>query len=257
VYGPEPKISAVVNAASYGASTVSPGEIIVIYGMALGPVDVVPFNSTAPPPLTLGANGAVTAVKIDGLDAPILYTSGTQISCIVPYGVSSSSGNDVDLVVTYNSLPSDPFTVTVADADPGVFVDSTGQAAIMNVADTGAMTMNTAKNAAAKGSAVSIYITGFGDTQCADTQTSTCPVTHPDEKAFILGTVTPTGNVGVTIGGQAATVLAAIAPEGSVAGLLQINVTVPDGAPTGAAVAVVVSVGSANSSKQTVTMAVK
>jgi uncharacterized protein (TIGR03437 family) len=60
----------------------------------------------------------------------------------------------------------------------------------------------------------------------------------------------------VTIGGQNAIVQAALAPIGSVAGLLQINVTVPAGIAASAAVPVAVTFGAA-SSQARVTMALK
>jgi uncharacterized protein (TIGR03437 family) len=68
--------------------------------------------------------------------------------------------------------------------------------------------------------------------------------------------VTPTAAVAVTIGGKSATVQAAVAPLGSVAGLLQLNVTVPTGIPASAAVPVAVTFGAA-SSQPRVTLALK
>jgi uncharacterized protein (TIGR03437 family) len=68
--------------------------------------------------------------------------------------------------------------------------------------------------------------------------------------------VAPVATVTVTIGGQAATVQAALAPVGSVAGVLQINATVPTTLTAGNAVPVLVTVGGA-ASQAHVTMAVK
>jgi len=62
--------------------------------------------------------------------------------------------------------------------------------------------------------------------------------------------------VSVTIGGQPAEVLYAGSAPGLVAGLLQVNARVTDGIPSGDAVPVVLSIGSA-SSPSTVTMAVQ
>lgn len=95
VYPPGPQILPVANTASYAANTVSPGGIITIYGINLGPCPTPPalitvFPGTDPIPMALpGAGG--TSVMIDGNPAPIPYTSPTQVSCIVPYAVIKQS----------------------------------------------------------------------------------------------------------------------------------------------------------------------
>jgi uncharacterized protein (TIGR03437 family) len=260
VYGPGPQIWAVANSASYTTSTVSPGGIVTIYGVGLGPATLTTFPGTSPLPTSLPATGAATSVTIDGKPAPLLYTSATQVNCIVPYAAAAKSGTKVDLVLTYNSVDSTAFKVSVVDADPGVFtVDSSGmgQGAILNYdSTTGDYTVNGAANAAAKGSIIVIYTTGFGVTTCTDAQGSTCAATAPDETLLITGNVVPAGAVTVTIGNQSAAVQAAVSPIGSVPGLLQINATVPTGVAVGKAVPVVVSVGQAQSQAK-VTMAVK
>ena len=68
--------------------------------------------------------------------------------------------------------------------------------------------------------------------------------------------ITPALSPLVTIGGQAATVLAAQAPVGSVPGLIQLNVTVPTGVLAGTALPVVVTLGGVQS-QAGLTMAVK
>jgi uncharacterized protein (TIGR03437 family) len=259
VYGPGPQVRAVANAASYTTSTVSPGGIVTIYGINLGPAALTTFPGTSPIPTSLPATGAATSVTIDGTPAPLLYISGTQVSCIVPYAVALKSGNPVDLVLTYSGTPSAAFPVDVVDADPGVFtVDASGrgQGAILNFnATTGDYTVNSSSNAAVKGGTVVIYITGFGATNCADSLTSAC-VPGADEADLIAGTVTSVAPVTVSIDGQAATVQASAAPIGSVPGVLQVNTTVPLTAKPGNAIPVIVSVGPAMSQLR-VTMVVK
>ncbi len=259
VYGPGPQVWAVANGASANTSTVSPGEIVTIYGIGLGPAALTLFPGTNPVPVTLPASAPSTSVTIDGHAAPLLYTSATQVSCIVPYAVAGKSGTAVNLILTYSGTASAPFSVNVVDTDPGVFTldaSGVGPAAILNFnSTTGDYTVNTAANAATAGSTVVIYATGFGATTCVSALGSACTL-MPDETQLVTGTVTPSAAVTVSIGGQTATVQAAVAPIGSVAGLLQINVTVPSGIAASPSVPVVVSFGASNSQTR-VTLALK
>jgi uncharacterized protein (TIGR03437 family) len=250
VYPPGPQIQAVANVASYDTSGIAPGEILTIYGISLGPSTLTLFQPQGGVIATsLPATGAATTVTIDGVTAPLLYTSANQISCIAPFALASKIGAQVDVAVTYNGLTSPVFPITVLTASPGVFtVDSSGagQGAILNYnATTGDYTINGSGSAAAKGSTVVLYATGFGQTNPAGA-----------EGQMIAGTVSPVGAVTLTIGGQAATIQAAVCPAGSVPGVLQVNATVPATVTTGNAIPVVLSVGGVNS-QPGVTMVIK
>ena len=136
-------------------------------------------------------------------------------------------------------------TVPVQAATPGIFsVDASGQGpgAILNQD----FSINSGANPAAKGSVVAIYCTGGGVTDPASMDGS------------ITGTPLPMlkQNVSVTIGGIGATVWYSGAAAQAIAGLTQINVQVPAGAPSGPSVAVVVQVGTAQS-QAGLTMAVR
>ena len=259
MYGPGPQLWAVTNGASANLSTVSPGGIVTIYGVGLGPVALTPFPGINPLPIALPAAAPSTSITIDGHAAPLLYTSATQVSCIVPYAVAAQAGNAVNLVLTYSGTVSAPFTVNVVNTDPGLFTldaSGVGQGAILNFnSTTGNYTVNTATNTATAGSIVVLYAPGFGAVTCVSTPSGICTAS-PDETQLVAGTVTPSAAVTVTIGGQPATVQAAVAPVGSVPGLLQINVTVPAGIVASSAVPVVVSFGAAFSQSR-VTMALK
>jgi uncharacterized protein (TIGR03437 family) len=263
VYNPAiPQVWAVVDSASYTQSTVSPGEIITVYGAGLGPIGITSFSGTSLP-ASLGIAGANTSVTIDGVTAPLLYTSPTQLSCIVPLAVApgKASGPKVNLVVTYNgAAAATPFKVNVAATNPGIFtLGPSGQGAILDI-NTSVVpndyTVNGAKNTAAAGSWVAIYATGFGVTSCVASATP-CDSPAPTESQFVGGgTVTPVGAVTVTIGGQAVVSPLAVVPVGSVIGLLQINAQVPATVASGAAVPVVISVGGVTGTG-VATMAVK
>src|SRR5262249_9155787 len=198
--------------------TVSPGGIITIYGINLGPAPAPPalvtvFPGTVPIPTSLPASGTATSVSIDGNPAPILYTSPSQVSCIVPCAVAAKVQNPaitVNLSVTFGTKSQD-LPVKVVATDPGVFTtdaSGVGQGAILNInASTGDMTVNGNSSPALKGSPIAIYITGFGLTNCADgTGANLCNLSAT-EANLITGIVTPKLGVSVTIDGVAATLI--------------------------------------------------
>jgi uncharacterized protein (TIGR03437 family) len=269
VYFPGPQILAVTDAASYAIGNVSPGEMITIYGLGLGPAVGVSLTVTDPIATSLPASGAAaTSVTIDGKPAPMLYASENQVSCIVPFNVTT--GGQVNVSVTYNSIFSTvPARVNAVAADPGLFTlnySGSGQGAILNFNPaTGDYTLNSPSNLAVKGTTWAVlYFTGFGLTNCAGipangaTPASNCN-SAATELNPISGDVSPNLAVAVTIGGIAAPGAEVQAPIGSVPGLMQVNVLVPAGVASGN-VPVVVSVGPAGaivSTQAGVTMDVK
>jgi len=269
VYAPGPQVLAVTDAASYAMGNVSPGEMITIYGLGLGPANGVSLSVSDPIATSLPASGvATTSVTIDGKLAPLLYASENQVNCIVPFDVTK--GGQVNLSVTYNSIASVSLTkVNAVAADPGVFTlnySGSGQGAILNFNPaTGDYTLNGSANPAVKGTTWAVlYLTGFGLTTCVDipangaTPASDCNATAT-EVNLISGEVSPNLPVAVTIGGVAAPGATVQAPIGYVPGLMQVNVLVPSGAPSGN-VPVVVSLGPAGalvSSQANVTMDIK
>ncbi len=248
VYGPEPQVMAVTNAASLTQGTVAPGEVIAIFGLGLGPDTLTVFDPSSPPiPTSLPSSGSATTVTINGTPAPILYTSSSQVGVLVPQSIT---GTVAQVVVSYGALSSQVSSATLVAVDPGVFSVASsghGQGAILNYnATTADYSINSQANPAPKGSTVVIYVTGTGVTNSlVDNQLIPASLA-------VVPLVTPT----VTIGGQSAVVLAAQAPPGSVPGLIQINAVVPATLQAGQALPVVVTVGSA-SSQTGLTMAVK
>lgn len=235
IFGPAPQITAIVNSASFQQGTLAPGDLIAIFGFGLGPATLTIFDPSVPPiPTSLPGVAPSTSVTINGTPAPVLYTSSTQATVIVPYSVS---GMTAQVIVTYGGLVSQPVTVAVAPADPALYSlasSGQGQGAILNFNSvTGDYTINSTANPASRGSTVILYMTGAGTTTSA-VYNQLIPLAPP---------VTPILTPAVTIGGQSATVQAAQAPPGSVPGLIQLNVTVPATLSAGAALPVVVTVG--------------
>jgi len=233
-------IAAVVDAASQTANPVSPGKIVVIYGAGLGPPQLI---QNQPGGGQFGTELGGTVVSFNGIAGPILYVSATQVAAIVPYAVT---GTTVQVTVAYQGEVSAGFPVPAAPSAPGLFTlnqTGAGQAAAINAGDG---TVNTAANPVKIGDYVSLYATGEGQTSPAgvDGKLVGLPPTHP---------LLP---VSVTVGGIPATVQYAGGAPGLVAGLMQVNVQIPNGVQPGDRVPVVLQVGDATTTPGAVWIAV-
>src|SRR3954447_3619515 len=182
-------------------------------------------------------------VWFDSTPAPLVFVSDTQASAVVPYGVAGSSSTQV--VVEVAGVKSDAVRLPVADSSPAIFtVDHTGAgpAAALNQD----YSLNSSSNPAAPGSVVMLYATGEG-------------VTAP---AGVDGLITdaaklrtPILPVSASVGGRPATVFYAGSAPGIVAGVLQVNVQIPEGLGHGPQ-QVIVKVGQ-ETSRSDVTVAVQ
>ncbi|HUB78915.1 MAG TPA: glycosyl hydrolase [Bryobacteraceae bacterium] len=234
----------VVNAASYTAGAVAPGEIVSLFGSGLGPAQGANLEFTYP---TLVSNSlAGVHVLFDGVPATIAYASTGQVNAVVPYGVAGHSATQLE--VEYLGAVSAPLTIPVTAVSPALFTSEssgTGQGAILNL--TG-LPVNSAANPAARGAWVAIFGTGMGVTAPASTDglLSTPP----------YGQLPAGVNVTVTMGGIPCQTNYVGAAPGLVSGALQINAQVPAGVTPAPDVPVVVTIGGV-SSQNGVTMAVK
>jgi len=227
-----PAISAVTNAASNLGGSIAPGEIVVLYGSGLGPAQLTSASVAADVLYDTALAG--TRVKFDGIAAPLLYTSATQVAVIVPYEVTGASAQ---VTVTYQAQTSASATVALAGSAPGLFtIDSTGQGQAAAVNQNGSI--NSSSTPVPIGGIISLYATGEG-------QSSPSGV---DGKRAVAPLPTPVLRVNVSIGGVTINDLqyAGGAP-GEVAGLLQINVAIPTSVTPGSAVPVIIRVGEATS----------
>jgi len=212
-----PSIGAVLNAANYIATGVAPGEIVVLYGTNLGPVNLMPAiaanNAFA---TTLGG----TRILFDGVPAPILYTSGTQVAVVAPFALAGRTTTRI--AVEYLGAAGPAIQIPVRMSKPSIFTSDssgTGPAAILNQNAS----VNTALNPAERLSIVSLYVTGVGQTNPAS------------QDGAIVSTVANLANpVTVTINGQNAEILYAGGAPGLIPGLAQINVRLPAGTVSGA-----------------------
>jgi len=224
------RANAIVNAASYVSPplTVAPGEIVTIFGQNMGPSELATLRLKTPDSVDTTLAG--TRVLFDGVPAPLIYVRGDQISGVVPYAVSGKTVTR--LQVEYGGVKSDAVALRVVPAVPGIFsADSSGLGPAAAINQDGRL--NSPANPAAKGSVITFFATGEGQTSPAgvDGKVASVPLPTP-----ILPLVVGIANIG-------AEVLYAGAAPGVVAGLLQVNVRVPTDAPSGPGVGLVIKVG--------------
>jgi uncharacterized protein (TIGR03118 family) len=235
---PPAAILGIQNGASQLTGPISPGEVVVLTGLTIGPSPtasgVIPATGAVSPSL-----GGVS-VTFNGWAAPILYASASQTSVLVPYELGGFFSADV--VVKYRGQTA-TLTTPVAYSAPGIFTldfTGSGQAVALNADGT----INGAKNPATAGTVVTFFATGEG------------PTYPPGEDGVVNDRIlrTPILPVSLTIGGQPARVLYAGTAFGSVQGVMQVEALIPAGV-TGTA-PVEVTVG-AVSSQTTATISVK
>ena len=241
---PAVQLNAVVNAASNVAGAVSPGEIVTLYGVNIGPTSPVGLQLTGDGSSVSKSIGA-TRVLFDGVPAAIIYASAIQVNAVSPYALAPGATTQVQ--VEYQGARSNAVSVPVQAAHPGLFtVDASGTGAILNTD----YSLAGALNPAPRGSWVMIYSTGGGVTNPAGVDAAITPA--PPSPLLLLATKP----ISVTIGGIAATVSYSGAAPSQIAGLTQINAQVPAGVTPGTKVPVVVTIGTWQS-QPGVTMAVQ
>jgi uncharacterized protein (TIGR03437 family) len=228
-------ILAVTNAASYASGTVSPGEIVTLFGASIGPA--TPAYATIDPSTgKLATTIGGVQVLFNGTPAPMIYAGSTQISAVVPYEMALV-GNPA-VWVKYSNQTSNAYPLTTAPTAPGLFTQNSqgsGPGSILNQD----YSVNGPTNAAAKGTIVMLYLTGEGQTNPPGVTGAITTATLPPPQV----TPAPVSAVTVTINGQPApNVQYAGEAPGFVAGLAQINVQIPSNAPSGN-LSIAVSIG--------------
>ncbi len=224
-----PLITSVVNAAALQGGAVAPGEVVTIFGSNLGPDEAL--GPLVSPSGFLSTALANTQVVFDDNPAPLLYASSGQLNAVVPFSVAGRDHTEV--VITNSGQVSMALGLAVTDSAPALFtMDSTGQgpAAVLNQDGS----LNSEVNPAGRGSTIVLYATGGGETSPAGIDGL---LATPPFSTLVLPT-------SARIDGESAEVLYAGGAPGLVAGVIQVNVRVPDDIGSGA-VPLVLQVGSA------------
>lgn len=213
-----------LNAASQMPSTMAPGELITFFGKNL------PLSPT---------------LTFDGIVAPVVSSGENEITAVVPFGVNAG----------WTSLSLDGvggYVIGVLPAVPALFtVDGSGSGQVDATNEDGSA--NSSSNPAPVGSVVSLYMTGAGAMNPALADGALGSADAPYSK--------PVLPVAVALNGEAAAeVVAAIQAPGRVAGIVRLDVRIPQGTPPGDA-SLQVTVGSGDaawySAQSRVTVAVR
>jgi uncharacterized protein (TIGR03437 family) len=218
VTGSAVQVQEVVNSASFEPTAVSPGLLVTLNGLGLGPAEPVagrPSSAGAFPTELAGVR-----VYVDDAIAPLLLVSNERVNAIVPYAISGRTS--VRIQVQNGEGYSMPIEVKAVDTAPAIFTQAQagrGAAAAFNADSSIISALNPAK----RGSAISVYVTGEGQTD------------PPGQDGRVITTDVrkPLLPVTATIGGQAAEVLYAGSAPLSVSGICQVNLHIPDDVASG------------------------
>jgi uncharacterized protein (TIGR03437 family) len=204
----------VVNAGSSAPFTagIAPGELLTLYGANLAPG--VQVDSDIPFPTTLNN----VQVKINNILAPLYYVTPTQLSAIVPYGVGTGVAQ---VQVFNNNVASNTVTMQIATTAPGVLTQSQNGLGYGDVVHQDG-SLVTAKNPAQVGETVELFLTGLGAVNPTIADGAAGPVPPSSAAAKIQAYI---GGVAATVG------YSGLAPQ--LAGLYQINLTIPTGVTAG------------------------
>lgn len=219
------RVTAIADAADNAKIvSVAPGQLLAIFGtnLASGPAN-------APSGFPTSFDGVT--VTFNGIAAPILYTSPTQINVQVPYEIASQT--QVTMQVTSQLVSpaiSESYLLAVVERQPSVFVAATafsqpifdsatcnGQNAsgLQPLALNADGTQNSCANPAVSGSTVTIFLNGLG-------------VSNPAQSTGVVSPslVAITPAAAIVSGANAGTRLSTATLPGSIDSLAQVQIQV-------------------------------
>jgi uncharacterized protein (TIGR03437 family) len=184
--------------------------------------------------------------KVNGIPAPLLSVSATEVVALVPNGAQSVSGRKIPISLTYGGGTTQFGEFPVEDAAPAIYT-ANGQPSGPALAENPDFSINSAQNPVAKGSYVALYLNGTGLTTPPAVDGHAAPVDR------LLMTALP---VTVTIGGVPAEVLFAGAAP-TLVGVTQVNVRIPTTVPGTGPVPLTLQVGRCTPNQLGITIAVQ
>jgi uncharacterized protein (TIGR03437 family) len=213
--------SGVVGGADGRFGPLVPGKIVVLYGKNLGPEQLKGGELVSDGRVSTTLGGS--RVLINDTPAPLIYSSAEQVSAIVPYAIEGRQG--AQLQIDYGGRRSEVVAFPATGTGPSIFTadfSGRGQAIALN---QDGLTVNSARTPAEQGSIITLYATGEGQTDPpgVDGKLATMPLAKPRLP------------VTAHVAGLQAEVTYAGAAPGLVAGVMQLNLKLPSGIPSGPA----------------------
>ncbi len=198
----------IVNAATFQAGGIAPGEIVSLFVQNAGPEAGISATAFDPETGKLPTTLAGVRVFFGDTAAPLFFVRRDQLNVQAPFEIAGLEV--VGVRVEYEGATSGVVPVSVRESDPGLF------APVLNQDST----LNSEVNAAARGSVVQMFATGQGSVTPTLMTGAPGPGVAPLPVADLP--------VKVFVNGQEATVLFAGMTPGLV-GVLQVNVQLPVG----------------------------
>ncbi len=146
-------------------------------------------------------------------NAPLLFATNGQINALVPSGVISKIGSPIDVVVNFGTKSSSAYVVNCVATDPGLFTIGADGQGVTAALDANYNLIGQSNPAGMRHTSpsdqVAIYMTGLGapETGADDTATggSTWPTDCASVSSFLTELTSVTGNVLTTLDGALVT----------------------------------------------------
>jgi len=219
---PNPAFAAddVRSGASFESGAVAPGEIVSVFGAALGPAEGFAVDELDPATGRLPREAGDAAALFDGEAAPLFFVSGEQVNLQTPFELAERASTTLQM--RYGGIESEAVTLDVTAARPALFTFADGRRAVALNQDG---SVNGPDNPARRGEFVTLFGTGQG-------------VVDPPIPTGAPAPTTPLSRIpgaSVSIGGAAVEgedlFFAGMTP--GLVGVFQLNARVPLGATPG------------------------
>ena len=220
-----PQVDGVVNAASF-AGSLAPGSLAALFGSNLA--DTVHQNLFDASRNAFPTSVAGVSVSVNGVPAPLIYTSPGQINFQVPW---EAPVGPAAVQVTRDTVASNALTVTFSATSPSAF------------AANGVAIVTCFNSAVTEGAVCTLWGNGFGTTNSPQQDGV------PASAASPLDALRTSGACTLSVGGASATIQYCGAAPGQI--IDQLNFVYPAGVPAGSLpVDATLTIGSASATFQ-------
>ena len=217
----------VTNGASNYIGPIAPGEIVTLFGSGIGPS--TPVQAQPDGNNQIETNLAGTIVTLNGIPAPIVSTSFSQVAVQTPFELAGAT--QATVIVAYQGQPVASAIAQLTPLAPQIFSSTSAGYSAPPLNSDGSV--NVVGNAAAENSNVTVFVTGAGVLSPAGATGAVAVDTS----------ATPAQSVTATVNGVAANVVSATISPGLINGIIAVQLTLPSSVTTTTAAPVIVQVG--------------